>query len=200
MNTGMQDAFNLAWKLALACEGRCDADVLLDSYSKERSAIGDQVLAAAGRLTAIAMMKNHTAQIARNLLGGFLFGLSPVRRAMADTLSETSIGYADTPLNGAHGRGLAGPAPGERVRPADGEAPFGAGNTPCFALCAAPGEAAARLLRDHAGLLEPALRAPLADGGQWLVRPDGYAACAVWEADAAAIGDWLGTLRDAAGA
>jgi 2-polyprenyl-6-methoxyphenol hydroxylase-like FAD-dependent oxidoreductase len=197
MNTGMQDAFNLAWKLALVCQGRCGADALLDSYSTERGAIGDQVLAAAGRLTAVAVMKNHAAQVVRNLLGGFLFGLSPVRRAMADTLSEISIGYADTPLNGAHGRGLGGPMPGERIPPADGDTPFGAGATPRFALCAAPGEAAARLLRDHVNLLEPALRPPLASGGQWLVRPDGYAACAVWEADSDAIGDWLGTLRAA---
>ncbi len=153
------------------------------------------MLKAAGRLTAIAVMKNHTAQMARNLLGGFLFGLAPVRRAMADTLSEISIGYADSPLNGAHGRGLGGPAPGERVPPVDGQAPFGAGEAPRFALFAAPGEAASRLLRDHASLLEPTLRPPLASGGQWLVRPDGYAACAVWEADSDAIGDWLGALR-----
>ena len=197
MNTGMQDAFNLAWKLALVCQGRCGADALFGSYSKERSAVGDQVLAAAGRLTAIGVMKNHTAQAVRNLLGGFLFGLAPVRRAMADTLSEISIGYADSPLNGPHGRGLGGPAPGERVPPVDGQARFGAGEPPRFALCAAPGEAASRLLRDHANLLEPTLRSPLASGGQWLVRPDGYAACAVWEADSDAIGDWLGALRGA---
>ena len=194
MNTGMQDAFNLAWKLALACRGRCAADALLDSYSKERSAIGDQVLAAAGRLTAIAVVKNHAAQTVRNLVGGFLFGLAPVQRAMADTLSEISIGYAHGPLNGGHGRGLGGPGPGERVAPVDGHTPFGAADAPRFALCAAPSEAAARLLRGHANLLEPALRPPLASGGIWLVRPDGYAACAVWEADAGAIDDYLNVL------
>jgi 2-polyprenyl-6-methoxyphenol hydroxylase-like FAD-dependent oxidoreductase len=48
MNTGMQDAFDLAWKLALVCRKTCSAR-LLDSYSVERSEIGDQVLKAAGR-------------------------------------------------------------------------------------------------------------------------------------------------------
>jgi 2-polyprenyl-6-methoxyphenol hydroxylase-like FAD-dependent oxidoreductase len=48
MNTGMQDAINLAWKLALACRQACP-DALLDSYSIERSAVGEQVLKAAGR-------------------------------------------------------------------------------------------------------------------------------------------------------
>src|SRR5262249_23033877 len=66
MNTGMQDAFNLAWKLALVCKGEA-TETLLDSYSVERSAVGDQVLKAAGRLTMIATMRNQTAQAVRNL-------------------------------------------------------------------------------------------------------------------------------------
>ena len=46
MNTGMQDACNLAWKLALVCHGGCAEAPLLDSYSLERSAVGDEVLKA----------------------------------------------------------------------------------------------------------------------------------------------------------
>jgi 2-polyprenyl-6-methoxyphenol hydroxylase-like FAD-dependent oxidoreductase len=46
MNTGMQDAFNLAWKLALVCRGEA-AGTLHDSYCVERSAIADQVIKAA---------------------------------------------------------------------------------------------------------------------------------------------------------
>jgi hypothetical protein len=194
MNTGMQDAFNLAWKLALVCRGTGAEEPLLGSYSTERSAIGDQVLANASRLTAIAVMKNHTAQVVRNLLGGVLFGLTRVQRAMADTLSEVTLGYSQSPLNGAHGRGLGGPAPGERAPLADEQTPVGAGDAPRFALFAAPSEASGRLLRDYPNLVEPTLRPPLASGGMWLARPDGYVACAVWEADAAAIGDWLGAL------
>ena len=51
MNTGMQDACNLAWKLALVCRGLAGTEPLLESYSIERSAVGRQVLADAGRLT-----------------------------------------------------------------------------------------------------------------------------------------------------
>ena len=40
MNTGMQDAFNLAWKLALVCRGDCPSEPLLSSYSAEREAVG----------------------------------------------------------------------------------------------------------------------------------------------------------------
>jgi 2-polyprenyl-6-methoxyphenol hydroxylase-like FAD-dependent oxidoreductase len=45
MNTGMQDAFNLAWKLALAVRGT-GGEALLDTYSPERSRVGDEVLKA----------------------------------------------------------------------------------------------------------------------------------------------------------
>jgi 2-polyprenyl-6-methoxyphenol hydroxylase-like FAD-dependent oxidoreductase len=47
MNTGMQDACNLAWKLALVVRGTCSAE-LLDSYSSERSPIADEVLKVTG--------------------------------------------------------------------------------------------------------------------------------------------------------
>ena len=61
MNTGMQDAFNLAWKLALVCHGRAK-ESLLDSYSPERSAIGDQVLHNAGQMTRVALIRNPILQ------------------------------------------------------------------------------------------------------------------------------------------
>src|SRR6202041_2890928 len=59
MNTGMQDAFNLAWKLALVISKSC-GDSLLDSFSPERSGVGDEVLKQAGRLTAVGTLKNPT--------------------------------------------------------------------------------------------------------------------------------------------
>ncbi len=42
-NTSIQDAYNLAWKLALVVRGQAD-DVLLDSYSDERQPVGRQVV------------------------------------------------------------------------------------------------------------------------------------------------------------
>ncbi|GEL18788.1 FAD-dependent monooxygenase [Pseudonocardia asaccharolytica] len=43
MNTGIQDAYNLGWKLALAVAG-IGADGLLDSYDAERRPIGEEVV------------------------------------------------------------------------------------------------------------------------------------------------------------
>jgi hypothetical protein len=194
MNTGMQDAFNLAWKLALVCRGTCAGSALLDSYSAERSAVGEQVLAAAGRLTALGLVKNHAAQRIRNLLGHAVFGLAPVRHAMANTMSEVSIGYAESPLNGPGVRGLGGPQPGQRVAPVAGQPAIGGGNTPRFALFAAQGSNATRLLEDHHDLLEPTVRAPFGNGGAWLVRPDGYVACVAKDGKLSVIADYLREL------
>jgi 2-polyprenyl-6-methoxyphenol hydroxylase-like FAD-dependent oxidoreductase len=191
MNTGMQDAINLAWKLALVCHGAGGAEKLLDSFSVERSAVGAQVLANAGRLTAIGVMKNHTAQMIRNLAAGFLFGLSPVRRRMANTMAEISIGYPDSPLNGPSAHGVGGPAPGERAPPVAGQTPVGSGDRPRFALFATPSQSVSDLLQNHPHLLEPTPRPPFASGGLWLVRPDGYTACVVRDGDVGGIADYL---------
>lgn len=43
MNTGVQDAFNLAWKLALVCDGSADPS-LIDSYEAERRPIAEMVV------------------------------------------------------------------------------------------------------------------------------------------------------------
>jgi len=61
MNTGMQDAINLAWKLAMVVRNQAGA-VLLDSYSPERTAVGGMVLRNATRLTDMATLTHPAAQ------------------------------------------------------------------------------------------------------------------------------------------
>ena len=48
MNTGLQDAYNLAWKLALVTSGRA-ADPLLDTYEIERLPFADRLLSTTDR-------------------------------------------------------------------------------------------------------------------------------------------------------
>ncbi|MGA2551498.1 MAG: FAD-dependent monooxygenase [Burkholderiaceae bacterium] len=180
MNTGMQDAFNLAWKLAMVIQKR-GFESLLDSYSSERSAIGDQVLKAADRLTEVGTTKNPVAQAVRNLVGQVLLGLGPIQSAVARTMSEVSIGYPDSPLNGSS-FGHEGPQPGERIEPVSGRAPVGSGSAPRFALFARRSAATSELISHFAALLDPELRAPYREDGIWLVRPDGYVACSADDA------------------
>jgi 2-polyprenyl-6-methoxyphenol hydroxylase-like FAD-dependent oxidoreductase len=194
MNTGMQDAFNLAWKLALARQPGIASDLLLDSYSQERSAIGDQVLEAAGRLTAVAVLRNPALQAVRNAVARLALGLAPVRRGMADTLSEVSIGYAHSPLNGNAPHGAPAPGPGERIAPQQGETPIGADSRPFFVLFADDAPQAHELVGRHPALLDPTVRPPLAQGGIWLARPDGYVAQSAPRGGWDAIGLYLDNL------
>jgi 2-polyprenyl-6-methoxyphenol hydroxylase-like FAD-dependent oxidoreductase len=188
MNTGMQDAFNLAWKLALVCRGEATG-TLLDSYCVERSAIADQVIEAAGRLTKVASLRNRTAQTVRNLFGWLLLGLAPVRKAIVDAMTEISIGYDHSPLNGSASHRV--PAPGQRLAPVSGQTPAGAGDRPRFALFASPSSRTRLLTERFPSLIDAFVRPPVDRDMIALVRPDGYIACVVKVDEAEAIGDYL---------
>ena len=99
MNTGMQDAFNLAWKLALIQRGKGQAEPLLESYSAERSAVGDQVLKNAEKFTAIATIKNSVGQWLRNHIAPIMGSFQFVRDQIRDDWYELSINYRHSPLS-----------------------------------------------------------------------------------------------------
>jgi pentachlorophenol monooxygenase len=80
MNTGIQDAHNLAWKLALAVAGRA-APGLLDSYDAERRPVGEEVV-------------GRTVRSARQGIGADSTDLGYVIRREGQLL----IDYADSPL------------------------------------------------------------------------------------------------------
>jgi 2-polyprenyl-6-methoxyphenol hydroxylase-like FAD-dependent oxidoreductase len=99
MNTGMQDAFNLAWKIALVHRGQAQESIL-QSYTKERSAVGDMVLHDAGLFTRVATLRNPMLQFMRNHLMSLAGKLSAVQERAIAHLSEMAIHYPESPLNG----------------------------------------------------------------------------------------------------
>src|SRR6266852_5381753 len=181
MNTGMQDACNLAWKLALVVHG-IGSDSLLDSYSAERSPIAEEVLKATGRVTSMTTLRGNIAQFLRNHAAALVLGFPLVRRLAADAAAEISIGYPHSPLNAPSG--YRDPSPGDRAPIRATEPPVGAGNTPRFALSAEPDGMPSNFPGRYADLLEPNLRKPYHPGGMWLIRPDGYTALS------ARAGEW----------
>jgi hypothetical protein len=144
----------------------------------------------AATLTTVGTMKNPVAQTLRNLVGHLMLGISPVQHAFADRMTEVTIGYPNSPLNGPCLTG-AGPKPGERVRPVSGQVPVGAGSAPRFALFA-NNTGTADLVGRFPGLLDRDVRPPFRDGGIWLVRPDGYLACS--SSDTEAVANYLDRL------
>ncbi|MDL5159737.1 FAD-dependent monooxygenase [Actinomycetospora termitidis] len=91
MNTGIQDAVDLAWKLALVSTGRAHDD-LLDTYDAERHPVGAAVVAQTSRLNDLLAADGigaHLRDLGLRLLG-HLPGLGG--RLMAD-MTETTVSY-----------------------------------------------------------------------------------------------------------
>ncbi|MGW3359173.1 FAD-dependent monooxygenase [Streptomyces bungoensis] len=99
MNTGLQDAANLGWKLAAVATGHAEPG-LLDTYQAERHPVGRSVLRSSGGIVRLAMAKRPWTLAARAALTGFLDAVGPARRKLAGQV--TGIGYRYPAPRGAH--------------------------------------------------------------------------------------------------
>jgi 2-polyprenyl-6-methoxyphenol hydroxylase-like FAD-dependent oxidoreductase len=195
MNTGMQDAFNLAWKLAMVWH-RQARPVLLDSYSPERSAVGDQVLRNAGRLTKLAILSNPVLQKARNLAVSALGRVPMLRQRMVDQLTEMDLHYHDSPLTLTPQSAARHPAPGERAPDLPLTVPGGGASrlhdilaTGKFAVLsvAATGVNLPGVLQSVATAAGAGVASGYEAGHVYLIRPDAYVALSTKDGDTAAI-------------
>lgn len=98
MNTGIQDAVNLGWKLAYALAGIGDPTLLLDSYEPERRAIAQNVVKAAKQKLHLAFSKGAGTRIVKDIAVSLLGNLSVVQKRLQIELSETEIVYRNGPL------------------------------------------------------------------------------------------------------
>ncbi|WP_217549401.1 FAD-dependent monooxygenase [Streptomyces sp. GbtcB6] len=98
MNTGLQDAANLGWKLAAVLHGHADPG-LLDTYQSERHPVGRSVLRSSGALVRLAMARGPLLA-ARSVLIRALGHAGPVRRRIIGQI--TGIGYRYPAPRGAH--------------------------------------------------------------------------------------------------
>ncbi len=113
MNTGIQDAFNLGWKLAGVIGGTLRESVL-DSYQAERHPVAKSLINGTDLAYRGILHPSELRQRAARLIGPFLLRSARVQGFMRDTLEELSVAYPASPLNLDLG-GAGGPAPGERM-------------------------------------------------------------------------------------
>jgi 2-polyprenyl-6-methoxyphenol hydroxylase-like FAD-dependent oxidoreductase len=166
MNTGLHDAWNLAWKLDLALRGRGN-ETLLGSYEAERLPVIRHVIETTHRLT--------KAQTLRDAVIPVVSRLPPFQHAFVQTLSGLGIAYRGSPIV---------EGPGERYF--DDGLRGGTGIKSRFLLVA--GDAADPAARESAARLAESLSEVVElrqgpGGGIRLVRPDGYVAFAANAAD-----------------
>lgn len=106
MNTGIGDAWNLAWKIADMIRGRAD-DGLLDTYEEERLAFAQTLVKTTDRafrgITSESALGNLFRSFILPNMAHFLTGFTPVKRAMFRTISQTRIHYDGVLSEGSAG-------------------------------------------------------------------------------------------------
>lgn len=117
MNTGLQDAYNLAWKLALVVRGEA-RDTLLDSYEEERMPVAKRLLATTDRLFRLLVSDHPLAGFVRTRVLARVMSLAmrhpAIQRMAFKTLSQIAIHYRGRSLSQALAPLRAGPQPGDR--------------------------------------------------------------------------------------
>lgn len=97
MNSGLQDAFNLAWKLALVCQGHC-SPALLDSYEAERRPVAEMIVASGDTAERAQGEKDPAKRSARDATLRTLFADPTSRHHEAVAEAELDIDYCRSPI------------------------------------------------------------------------------------------------------
>lgn len=115
-NSGIDDADNLAWKLAFVVKGIASAR-LLDTYSDERVAAARENLRQGAKSTEFMAPPSFAFALMRKAVLGLALKHASVR-SLINPRQTSAIAYAESPLNAAleHSREfIAGPAPGSTL-------------------------------------------------------------------------------------
>ena len=102
MNTGLQDAYNLGWKLALVVSGQADA-ALLDSYENERVPVARRLLNTTDRAFGLVVSDSALAGLLRTQvlarIAAFAMSRERIQRAAFRVVSQIGIHYRKSPLS-----------------------------------------------------------------------------------------------------
>jgi 2-polyprenyl-6-methoxyphenol hydroxylase-like FAD-dependent oxidoreductase len=118
MNTGLQDAYNLAWKLALVVQGHADA-ALLDTYEQERIPVAQRLLETTDRAFQIIVADGWFGALFRTKIMARVAAIAMrfefVRTFAFRTIAQIGISYPKSALSQSLSASPKGaPAAGDR--------------------------------------------------------------------------------------
>ncbi len=195
MNTGLQDAANLSWKLTAVLRDWAP-DALLDSYQTERHPVGRTVLRSSGALIRMALARSGPARALRGAVTSAAGHIGPMAERGARTVSGIAISYPG-PKGAHHLVGRRVPdlrlAVDEPGGPARLHEALRAGK---FVLVSPDETSVAQSWEDRLVTAAPADPHGKLRDTVLLIRPDGYAAWAAVDPSRgelrAALAEWLG--------
>ena len=220
MNTGMQDAFNLAWKLAATVRGE-GGPALLDSYDTERRPVAKKVIDFSSKLTTAGTLHGG-ARVVRNALLRVLGNISAVGEKMASIVEEIEVSYEGSPVTLSRHAGHTDIVAGQhlphiedaqlQMRLSTACGVENSGHTILTITAGNPAPAAGpadqvqvliasddtpaggydTVIADPDGLV--AKRYGLRDGGRVVVRPDGYIGAVTELDDQSAVADYFAQI------
>ncbi len=97
MNTGLQDSFNLGWKLALVCQGAA-SERLLDTYEVERRPVAERVVASGADTEASQTLIDAAARAKRDAGVRGTFADPNTSHHEAAALAELDRSYEGSPI------------------------------------------------------------------------------------------------------
>jgi 2-polyprenyl-6-methoxyphenol hydroxylase-like FAD-dependent oxidoreductase len=184
MLTGLGDAENLAWKLALVLHGRA-GEPLLDTYEAERRPLAAVVLRGTTAATRNVTVRGPVGRFLLFRLVTPIVNLGWVQRRVTYSASQLWVSYRRGPLGAGFGSAFRGkPRIGDRVPDVVCDRDDGIATRlhdelgGRWALLVAMGDAAGWVatVRDRLGDLVGILERTDGSSQVWLVRPDGHLA------------------------
>lgn len=116
MNVGVQDAFDLAWKLAYVHKGWSD-DSLLDTFTADRKPVAARLVAFTNRFFDRVLAPGRVQRTVAKFVAPRALKRARIRKKIAGFYTGTDICYPESPLNDVSTGRL--PAPGSFARDAD---------------------------------------------------------------------------------
>ena len=97
LNTGIEDAYNLGWKLGLHINGVVD-EKYLDSYEAERLAVAKAFLANTNLAMNIVLTHSKIGQLVRDIIAPLILNYPAAQRQLKRIIADTPITYHHSPI------------------------------------------------------------------------------------------------------